>query len=150
MTRDADPALSSPQPFRVPSGTKVLVVDDEDLVRLVIGRTLRRSGFEVFEAHDGLDALQNMRFQRPDVVLSDLNMPRCNGERLCSEMKGLPDLADVPVVLMTGGPTDEERMHAAGCRRVLYKPLPADLAEILAAVMQPRHDTAPPLARRRA
>ena len=66
---------------------RVLVVDDEELVRLVIARTLRLSGFDVFEARDGLEALARMPVAAPDLVLTDLNMPRCNGEQLCVEIK---------------------------------------------------------------
>jgi CheY-like chemotaxis protein len=107
----------------------VLVVDDEDLVRLVLGRKLRLAGFDVVEARDGLEALS--RLDGVDVVLTDLNMPRCNGEQLCRELRAVPATAALPIVLMTGGPIDEARMHTAGCQSILYKPLPDSLAEIL-------------------
>jgi chemosensory pili system protein ChpA (sensor histidine kinase/response regulator) len=148
VTRGADRAVSSIQSVGVSNGARVLVVDDEDLVRLVIARTLRHGGFDVCEARDGVDALQSIRVQRPDVVLSDVNMPRCNGERLCREIKAAPDLADIPVVLMTGGPIDEERMRSEGCRLVLYKPLPGNLAQILAGLVPPPRNAARPYARR--
>ena len=103
---------------------RVLVVDDEELVRLVIARTLRLSGFDVFEARDGLEALARMPVAAPDLVLTDLNMPRCNGEMLCVEIKRRHATAGVPVVMMTGGPHDEAHMREIGCAAVIYKPLP--------------------------
>jgi CheY-like chemotaxis protein len=112
----------------------VLVVDDEDLVRLVIAHKLRLSGFDTVEARDGLDALR--RLEGVDVVLTDLNMPRCNGEQLCREIRTRPASATLPIVLMTGGPIDEARMHAAGCHAVLYKPLPDSLGDVLRAAIQ--------------
>ena len=119
---------------------RVLVVDDEDLVRMVVARTLRRSGFDVVEARDGLDALTCIATSASDLVLTDLNMPRCNGERLCLEIKCQHATADIRVVMMTGGPLDETRMREIGCAAVIYKPLPDRLPELIAAIL---HDAAP-------
>ena len=132
-----------PQPVAPAAGAdapavrpRVLVVDDEDVVRLVIARTLRRGGFDVFEARDGLEALARLPAVAPDLVLTDLNMPRCNGERLCLEITRQRVTANVRVVMMTGGPLDESRMRQIGCAAVLYKPLPDRLAELLAEILQ--------------
>jgi CheY-like chemotaxis protein len=115
---------------------RVLVVDDEELVRLVIARTLRLSGFDVFEARDGLEALARLPMAAPDLVLTDLNMPRCNGEMLCAEIKRRHATAGVHVVMMTGGPLDEARMRELGCAAVFYKPLPERLPELLLAILR--------------
>ena len=119
---------------------RVLVVDDEELVRLVVARTLRLSGFDVAEARDGLEALARIPVAAPDIVLTDLNMPRCNGEALCVEIKRRHAIASVPVVMMTGGPLDEAHMREIGCAAVIYKPLPERLAEFLLSILQ---DAAP-------
>jgi CheY-like chemotaxis protein len=119
---------------------RVLVVDDEEIVRLVIARTLRLSGFDAFEARDGLEALARMPVAAPDLVLTDFNMPRCNGEMLCAEIKQRPATAGVPVVIMTGGPLDEAHMRALGCAAVIYKPLPDRLPELLLSILR---DAAP-------
>jgi CheY-like chemotaxis protein len=128
----------SPRQFVV--RPRVLVVDDEELVRLVIARQLRLSGFDVFEARDGLEALARLPVAAPDIVLTDLNMPRCNGEMLCAEIKRRHATANVPVVLMTGGPLDETHMREIGCAAVLYKPLVERLDEFLLSILQ---DAAP-------
>jgi CheY-like chemotaxis protein len=112
------------------------VVDDEDLVRLVVASTLRLAGFDVDEARDGLDALARLAEMPADLVLTDLNMPRCNGEELCRAVRALPATAAVPVLLMTGGPIDEDRMRAAGFAEVIYKPLPITLPDRLRAALR--------------
>ena len=139
---DGSAPVGTEQPVGPPKvRPRVLVVDDEELVRLVIVKTLQRAGYEVFEARDGLDALTVMREAKPDLVLTDLNMPRCNGERLCADIKREPATASVHVVLMTGGPLDEARMRDIGCAAVVYKPLPDRLADLLSAVLG---DATPP------
>jgi CheY-like chemotaxis protein len=119
---------------------RVLVVDDDELVRLVIARTLRLSGFDVFEARDGLEALARMPVAAPDLVLTDMNMPRCNGEMLCAEIKLRHATAGVPVVIMTGGPLDEAHMRELGCAAVIYKPMADRLPDFLLSILQ---DAAP-------
>jgi CheY-like chemotaxis protein len=123
-------------PSRYTARPRVLVVDDEELVRLVVARTLRLSGFDVFEARDGLEALARMPVATPDLVLTDLNMPRCNGEMLCAEIQRRHASAGVQVVMMTGGPLDEAHMRELGCAAVLYKPLPERLGEFLLSILQ--------------
>jgi len=115
---------------------RVLVVDDEDLVRLVIARQLRFAGFDVSVARDGLEALAALPDAAPDIVLTDLNMPRCNGEQLCRELRALPASSALPVVLMTGGPIDEAWLHGIGCAAVVYKPLPETLPQLLWSVLK--------------
>jgi two-component system chemotaxis response regulator CheY len=110
-----------------------MVVDDEDLVRLVVARRLRLAGFEVTEARDGLEALARLPGTGADLILTDLNMPRCNGEQLIRELRRSPATAALPILLMTGGPIDETRFREAGCSGFVYKPLPDSLPDILRA-----------------
>jgi CheY-like chemotaxis protein len=138
---DELPLVTRSGPDAVTRRTRILVVDDEDLVRLVIAKTLQLAGYEVFEARDGLDALAQLPTAAPDLVLTDLNMPRCNGERLCAEIKRQPASKDVRVVVMTGGPLDEAQMREMGCAAVIYKPLPDRLPDLLSAIL---HGAAPP------
>jgi chemosensory pili system protein ChpA (sensor histidine kinase/response regulator) len=119
-----------------PARPRILVVDDEDLVRLVVAKTLERGGFEVIAARDGLDALAQIAAAPPDLVLTDLNMPRCDGEQLCLAIKRQPATAGIHVVLMTGGPLDETQMRQMGCAAVIYKPLPDRLAELLSTILR--------------
>jgi CheY-like chemotaxis protein len=115
---------------------RVLVVDDEDLVRLVVTKRLEQKGFDVVVARDGWDALASVAVNAPDLVLTDFFMPRCTGERLIRELRRRPETARLPVVLMTGGPTDEALLRELGCAAVVYKPLPDTLDELLWGVLR--------------
>jgi CheY-like chemotaxis protein len=114
---------------------RVLVVDDEDVVRRVLAALLRKGGFHVVEARDGFDALSRIQEARPHVILTDLNMPRCNGEQLCLALRNDPATAAIPVVAMTGNNVDERHMRELGCVEVLHKPLLPSLADQLRRVI---------------
>jgi two-component system, chemotaxis family, chemotaxis protein CheY len=107
---------------------QVLVVDDSAAMRGFIRRVLDLSGFEVgqvFEAADGLDALAVLEEHPIDVVLTDINMPRMDGEELMLHLREDEDLQDVPVLVLSADSSEARmsRMFAAGARGYLGKPL---------------------------
>jgi len=69
---------------------KILVVDDEASVREVLSRLLKAANFDVVLAEDGLDGLEKAGVHRPDLVISDVIMPRMNGLALCAALKSNP------------------------------------------------------------
>jgi CheY-like chemotaxis protein len=102
----------------------VLVIDDEESVRRVAARLLRSQGFDVWEAHDGRDALDRFAARAAELrlVLVDLTMPRLGGEDTVREWRRLrPDL---PVILMSGSHEGEtgERFAGLGVSAFLQKP----------------------------
>ena len=78
------------------------MVDDDRGGRRLTRATLERAGFEVLEAQDGLQALDVMRAELPDLVLMDVSMPVMDGFTACAELRQLPEGGRVPVVMMTG------------------------------------------------
>ncbi len=85
-------------------GKRVLVVDDEEDCRCTLGLLLVQAGYSVYEACDGLEALNEMKRRRFDVVVTDYHMPRLNGlELLMLSRVVWPDL---PVVIVSGGQRD--------------------------------------------
>ena len=116
----------------------VLVVDDVPVVRLVIGKILRRAGHSVQEAGNGRDAMALVNACAPDAVVTDLWMPGSDGLGLIHALKeAFPGVA---VVAMTGGsPRDSQEMSLsrardAGAAVVLMKPVDKD--ELVTAVGQ--------------
>jgi PAS domain S-box-containing protein len=125
-------------PGRLPPGTRVLVVDDEDLVRSVIKAMLERKGCEVLLAANGREGVDLFRQEggRIDAVLLDLNMPVLDGERALEELRNTSPT--VPVWIMTGyDPADrEDRLAKGTVRGVLRKPVSSEtLYQALAAAL---------------
>ena len=80
----------------------VLVVDDDSGGRRLTRATLKRAGFEIAEAADGVQALASIRERMPDLILMDVSMPEMDGFTACAELRRLPGGTRVPVVMMTG------------------------------------------------
>lgn len=118
----------SEPPARFRPGTRVLVVDDEDLVRAVLKAMLERKGCEVLTAANGREGVDLFRQEggRVDAVLLDLNMPVLDGEAALEELAATG--ADVPVWLMTGYDPGDRDVHLAErrVRGVLRKPLSSE------------------------
>ncbi len=91
----------------------VLVVDDSLTVRRVTQRLLVREGYRVVLAKDGLDALEKLAAERPQVVLSDIEMPRMDGFELVRNIRNSANLRDLPVIMITSRIAQKHRDLAA-------------------------------------
>ena len=112
--------------------TRLLIADDDDLLRRLFARAFRAEGFQVEVVEDGEEALERVRAQRFDAILTDIGMPRLSGIELLRAVREHD--ADVPIVLMTGGPELATALQAIehGAFRYLVKPV--DLVELKAVV----------------
>jgi CheY-like chemotaxis protein len=81
--------------------TRVLVVDDSPTIRKVVSHLLDANGYETLTADNGEDAIQKLRDEKVDLVLTDFVMPRMNGYQFCREVRGDPALHNLPIVLMS-------------------------------------------------
>jgi CheY-like chemotaxis protein len=81
--------------------TKVLVVDDEEPIRKLISAVLEDEGYAVVEAAHGMEALEVLPREQPQLVLMDLMMPVLDGRETIRRMRAAPELRHVPVVLMS-------------------------------------------------
>ncbi len=79
----------------------ILVVEDEEPIRLLIAMNLESAGFRVIKAKDGFQALERMREQRPDLVLLDWMLPGLNGLDVMRKMRQEADLSTIPVIMVT-------------------------------------------------
>ncbi len=112
----------------------VLVVDDSLTVRRVTQRLLAREGYRVTLAKDGLDAIDRLADEIPQVVLSDIEMPRMDGFDLVRNLRADPRWRDLPVIMITSRIAEKHREHARelGVDHYLGKPYAED--ELLALI----------------
>jgi len=104
--------------------SRVLIVDDSMSVRRAVATLLEDHGYEVALARDGLEAVKSMDVSRPDVVLTDLEMPNMNGLELTAHVRSRPELAELPVIMITSRSMDKHRRQAmaSGVNTYLTKP----------------------------
>ena len=115
-------------------GNTVLVVEDEEHIRLVVEYNLRHDGFEVYLAEDGPAALELARKVIPDVILLDWMLPGMNGMEVLAELKHDKKTEHIPVFMLTakGMPSDIDRALKIGADDYITKPFaPTLLGEII-------------------
>jgi CheY-like chemotaxis protein len=102
----------------------LLLADDSVTIQRVIELTFAEEDITVIAVGDGREAIERVQSERPDIVLADIGMPERDGYEVAAFIKGTPELAHIPVLLLTGAfePIDEGRAKAAGCDGVLVKP----------------------------
>ena len=133
-------------PVAVVKGGRILVVDDEPMVRDTLGTVLMDEGYTVDVASDGLDALERVRAERPDAILLDLMMPGMNGRQFLQALRDDPKYVQVPVLIMTAVHGLEVNLASIGASEVVEKPFDIDdlLNKIALAVWRSRDaDTVP-------
>jgi chemosensory pili system protein ChpA (sensor histidine kinase/response regulator) len=120
------PEVQQPTPVEAAARAAplVLVVDDSLTVRRVTQRLLVREGYRVAVAKDGLDALERLAEEKPQMVLSDIEMPRMDGFDLVRNIRGDARLRDLPVIMITSRIAQKHRDYAAelGVDHYLGKP----------------------------
>ena len=110
----------------------ILTVDDSPTIRKLLMLTLEREGFNVVQAEDGVEALVKMSECNPAMILSDINMPRLDGYKLCKFVKKHAKTRHIPVIMLSGkdGVFDKLRGKMSGCDGYLTKPFESrDLLE---------------------
>jgi|SRR5579875_310295 len=113
---------------------RVLVVDDDDVIRQLISVNLELEGFEVHTATDGLDALDRAKEVKPDVVTLDVMMPRLDGWGAAERLRADPETRGIPIVLLSARAqeADLQRGERIGVDAYLTKPFDPD--ELIAVV----------------
>jgi CheY-like chemotaxis protein len=129
-------------PRRILAGVTVLVVEDHDDVRYAVAGFLRQQGAKVIACPNAAEALEALKQERPDVVLSDINLPDMDGFQLLQSIRRLdPDIGgNIPVIAMSalGATVTKQRALAAGFRSYLGKPFtPQQLLQTIEAALHP-------------
>lgn len=113
----------------------ILIVNDEPDQLSLMGSLLRKAGYSILTADDGMDGLSLARREQPDLVISDVSMPRMNGLEFCRELRADSELKTVPILLVSARQKDTESAVAglkAGADD--YLEIPFDSARLIAKV----------------
>jgi CheY-like chemotaxis protein len=112
--------------------SRVLIVEDNDDLRLLLGDVLDDAGFEVEAARDGAEALELARTWQPAAIVLDLMMPVMDGAAFLRERQALPWLATVPVLVLTAHQFHHRVLDGLAPTAVIRKPY--DVDDLIAAV----------------
>lgn len=112
----------------------VLVVDDSAVVRELISTELRHRGFDVAVANDGVDAISVIQKHPPDLVITDVVMPRMNGYELCRWIKSDPRSQNIPVMMCSIKGEDFDRYWGIKQGADAYMTKPCPPSEMLSAI----------------
>lgn len=112
------------------SSKRVLFVEDSPTMRRIISNSLQRIGFvDIIEAENGVDALSKLEGQKIDLVVTDWNMPEMNGAELVKVLRSMPELGEVPIVMITTRGMRDDVMTAMklGVNGYVIKPFTPDV-----------------------
>ncbi len=106
------------------AGKRVLVIDDDFATREMLSLVLASDGYRVATACNGVDALERLRgFERPDLILLDLKMPKMDGCTFCAERQKAADWVAIPMIVLSGVADGAEKARAIGAMAYLQKPV---------------------------
>ncbi len=108
---------------------RILIVDDDDDTRFMLAKILHKEGYRVIEAGNAAAAETAALGETPDLVLMDIGMPEVDGLTAVWRMRERPELAEVPVVILSAYDSFDLRAEATaeGCQAYLTKPLDPDI-----------------------
>ena len=123
------------------AAAKILVVDDEPALLRLMAFVLQKQGYQMLTATNGDEALDSVRANRPDLIVLDIMMPRRDGYQVAEAIRADPELASIPIVMLSAKAQDEdiERGMEAGVDTFITKPFdPHQLADTVAAFLRSR------------
>lgn len=107
---------------------KILIADDEEDVKLIVQLFLESKGYEIVTAFDGLDAIDKVKAEKPDLILLDLMMPLIDGFEVCRRLRDNAETANIPIVMLSAASQTESKQRAieAGAVDYIVKPFEPD------------------------
>ena len=112
---------------------RILVVEDDEVARELMRRTLARRGYEVTTAGDGVEAYELALSLRPDLIITDIHMPAADGAHLVRRVRDTPELLITPVLVTTGYGTGSATLTLSQGADA-YEPKPIDPESLLRSV----------------
>lgn len=113
---------------------KILIVDDDAGIRMLLSKFLQKEGFEVLLGEDGLEGVELAKKHQPDLILLDVIMPRMDGLTAARLIKFYKPLSEVPIVFLTAKDADKEIELAQEVRAEVYITKPFDVRQVIQVV----------------
>lgn len=112
-----------------PKRSKILYVEDDPACMLLVHRLLESEGFQVLTTSDGLSATEFAVYERPDLILMDINIGGLDGYEVTTKLRSMPELDSTPIVAVTAATLDGDRGRAlaSGCNGYIPKPIDVDV-----------------------
>ena len=120
------------------AGDKVLVIDDDTTLLNLLRQSLGKAGYEVITATNGLNGLQKMYEERPDLIVLDVMMPRMDGWETCRRIR---EISQVPIIMLTAKDEEADKIKGFECGVDDYVTKPFSFAELTARVTAVLHRT---------
>lgn len=114
--------------------SKVIVIDDEPFILMMIEDKLKKAGIKVITLRESINAVSVVKNEKPDLIILDWMMPELSGIDLCKMLKSEPDIAKIPIFMLTakGQEADEQLGIKCGVTRYITKPFsPKSLLEMI-------------------
>ena len=125
---------------------KILVVDDERHIVRLVEVNLTRAGYEILTAYDGVEALEKVKADKPDMIVLDVMMPRMDGFEVLKRLQADAGTQDIPVIMLTAKAQDADifRGWSSGVSSYLTKPFnPRELLTFVERIFQSLEDGGP-------
>jgi len=113
---------------------KILVVDDEELIRNILSDVLEKSGYDVVALENGFEVLQRVGEIAPDLILSDISMPKLDGLGLCEALSNNESSKGIPIILLTASTKIDHFAKGVNLGIKYFCQKPLDVKDILEKV----------------
>ena len=113
---------------------KILIADDEPNIVISLEFLLKREGYEIVVAHNGAEALDRVRAERPDLAILDVMMPLRNGFEVCQDLRQDPEFANLRIMMLTAKGRDTEVSKGLALGADVYMTKPFSTRELVAQV----------------
>jgi len=117
------------------AGEKILIVEDDADLSMLLGMRLKKAGYSVISAGDGQEGLSQYKEEKPDLIVLDIMLPKLNGYEVCREIRRKHNDENIPIIMLTAKVDDFDRIkgRVIGANKYMTKPFRGEdlLAEIV-------------------
>ncbi len=113
---------------------QILIVDDDEALLNLVQNLFSAEGYEVSTQKNGIDAIRYLRSNTPDLIISDLDMPKINGRQLCKTVRQMASTKDIPFIILSAHNSPHERIESFKAGADDYVPKPFNTEEFVLRV----------------